>query len=143
MAAAAVAPATDGRHRSSPGFIKKSLRPADAGVLVDLDLLDKNIRTIAAYLKGKPVPSARIPSPTSAWKSRGCSWRRRGCAAKLGEADSLIRGGMKDVLITAPVVGHQDQAPDGSRGDGARREGGHRQRAERVDLSEPRSPPGH
>jgi D-serine deaminase-like pyridoxal phosphate-dependent protein len=91
------------------GFLKKSMHdlPTPA-MLVDLDLLDKNIQTIAAYLKGKPVgfrSHTKSHKCLEVAKLQLAAGGKGLCAAKLGEADFLIRGGMKDVLITAPVVG--------------------------------------
>ncbi len=130
------------------GFIKKSLHdlPTPA-MLVDLDLLDKNIRTLAAYLKGRPVgfrAHTKSHKCLEVAKLQLAAGGRGLCAAKLGEADSLIRGGIKDVLITAPVVGPlkikrlMDLASPG-----ARREGGRRQSSRTQSISRrPRSPPG-
>jgi D-serine deaminase-like pyridoxal phosphate-dependent protein len=91
------------------GFIKKSLHdlPTPA-MLVDLDLLEKNIRTLASYLKDKPVvarPHAKTHKCLAVGKMQLAAGAQGLCAAKLGEADYLVRGGVKDVLITAPVVG--------------------------------------
>src|SRR2546423_58966 len=91
------------------GFLKKRIQelPTPA-MLVDLDLLEKNIRTIATYLKGKPVAFRSHTKTHKCLEVAKMQLAAGGggvCAAKLGEADYLIRGGIKDVLITAPVVG--------------------------------------
>ncbi len=91
------------------GFLKKPIQelPTPA-MLVDLDVLEKNIDTLAAYLKGRPVAfraHAKTHKCLEVAKLQLAAGGRGLCAAKLGEADYLIRGGVKDVLITAPVVG--------------------------------------
>jgi 3-hydroxy-D-aspartate aldolase len=111
-APAAHAANADDDSRVAPeyrGFVKKSIHdlPTPA-MLVDLDLLEKNIRTIATYLKGRPVAfrsHTKTHKCLEVAKLQLAAGGKGLCAAKLGEADYLIRGGMKDVLITAPVVG--------------------------------------
>jgi D-serine deaminase-like pyridoxal phosphate-dependent protein len=108
-ASAPLAPEDDHVATQYRAFLKKSVRelPTPA-MLVDLDLLEKNIRTIASYLKDKPVgfrSHTKTHKCLEVAKLQLALGGRGLCAAKLGEADYLIRGGMKDVLITAPVVG--------------------------------------
>jgi D-serine deaminase-like pyridoxal phosphate-dependent protein len=111
-AASPVAAAADEDSRVAPqyrGFLRKSIQelPTPA-MLVDLDLLEKNIQTLASYLKGRPVAfraHAKTHKCLEVAKMQLAAGGQGLCGAKLGEADYLIRGGVKDVLITAPVVG--------------------------------------
>jgi len=91
------------------GFLKKSVTelPTPA-LLIDLDVFERNLQTLATYMKGKPVtfrPHGKAHKSPAIARLQLASGATGMCAAKLGEADVLIRGGLKDVLITAPVVG--------------------------------------
>ena len=91
------------------GFLKKHVMelPTPA-LLVDLDILDHNLQTLATYMKGRPVsfrPHGKAHKSPAIGKLQLASGAKGLCAAKLGEADVLVRGGVKDVLITAEVVG--------------------------------------
>jgi D-serine deaminase-like pyridoxal phosphate-dependent protein len=91
------------------GFLKKNIAelPTPA-LLIDLDVFERNLQTLAAHMKGKPVtfrPHGKAHKSPAIAKLQLASGATGVCAAKLGEADVLIRGGLKDVLITAPVVG--------------------------------------
>ena len=91
------------------GFLKKSLSdlPTPA-LLIDLDILERNLQALASYMKGRPVsfrPHGKAHKSPVIGKLQLASGAKGLCAAKLGEADVLIRGGITDVLITAEVVG--------------------------------------
>ena len=91
------------------GFLKKSLSdlPTPA-LLIDLDILERNLQALAGYMKGRPVsfrPHGKAHKSPVIGKLQLASGAKGLCAAKLGEADVLIRGGITDVLITAEVVG--------------------------------------
>jgi D-serine deaminase-like pyridoxal phosphate-dependent protein len=91
------------------GFLKKRLTelPTPA-LLIDLDIFERNLQALASYMKGRPVtfrPHGKAHKSPAIGKLQLTSGARGLCAAKLGEADVLIRGGIKDVLITAEVVG--------------------------------------
>jgi len=91
------------------GFVKKSVKelPTPA-LLIDLDIFERNLQALANYMKGRPVsfrPHAKAHKSPAVGKLQLASGARGLCAAKLGEADVLVRGGIKDVLITAEVVG--------------------------------------
>jgi D-serine deaminase-like pyridoxal phosphate-dependent protein len=91
------------------GFLKKNLHdlPTPA-LLIDLDVFEKNIQTLASYLKDKKTtfrPHGKAHKSSAIGKIQLGYGAKGVCAAKLGEADPLVRGGIKDVLITAPVVG--------------------------------------
>jgi D-serine deaminase-like pyridoxal phosphate-dependent protein len=91
------------------GFLRKSLKELPTPALViDLDIFERNLQTLASYMKGKAVtfrPHGKAHKSSAIGKLQLASGAKGLCAAKLGEADVLIRGGIKDVLITAEVVG--------------------------------------
>jgi D-serine deaminase-like pyridoxal phosphate-dependent protein len=91
------------------GFVKKSVQelPTPA-LLIDLDIFEHNLQTLANYMKGRSVtfrPHAKAHKSPAIGKLQLASGATGLCAAKLGEADVLVRGGITDVLITAEVVG--------------------------------------
>jgi D-serine deaminase-like pyridoxal phosphate-dependent protein len=91
------------------GFLRKPLGdlPTPA-LLIDLDVFERNLQALASYMKGRPVtfrPHGKAHKSPAIGKLQLASGATGLCAAKLGEADVLIRGGVKDVLITAEVVG--------------------------------------
>ena len=91
------------------GFLTKSVSdlPTPA-LLIDLDIFEHNLQTLAAFMKGKPVtfrPHGKAHKSSAVGKLQMASGARGLCAGKLGEADVFIRGGIKDVLVTAEVVG--------------------------------------
>lgn len=91
------------------GFLRKSVKelPTPA-LLIDLDIFERNVQTLAGYMKGRPVafrPHAKAHKSPAIGKLQLAAGAKGLCAAKLGEADVLIRGGIRDVLITAEVVG--------------------------------------
>jgi D-serine deaminase-like pyridoxal phosphate-dependent protein len=90
------------------GFVKKSVSelPTPA-LLIDLDIFERNLQTLATYMKGKKAfrPHGKAHKSPVIGKLQLASGATGLCAAKLGEADVLVRGGIKDVLITAEVVG--------------------------------------
>lgn len=91
------------------GFLKKNISelPTPA-LLIDLDVMERNLQTLASYMKGKKAgfrPHAKAHKSPAIGKLQLASGAHGLCAAKLGEADVLVRGGIKDVLITAEVVG--------------------------------------
>jgi D-serine deaminase-like pyridoxal phosphate-dependent protein len=91
------------------GFLKKNISELPTPALViDLDIMERNLQALATYMKGKPVtfrPHAKAHKSPAIGKLQLASGARGLCAAKLGEADVLVRGGIRDVLITAEVVG--------------------------------------
>jgi D-serine deaminase-like pyridoxal phosphate-dependent protein len=91
------------------GFVKKSVKelPTPA-LLIDLDIFEHNVQKLASYMSDRPSsfrPHAKAHKSPAVGKLQLASGAKGLCAAKLGEADVLIRGGIKDVLITAEVVG--------------------------------------
>jgi D-serine deaminase-like pyridoxal phosphate-dependent protein len=91
------------------GFVKKSVKeiPTPA-LLIDLDIFEHNLQKLASYMKDRAVtfrPHGKAHKSPAIGKLQLASGAKGLCAAKLGEADVLVRGGIKDVLITAEVVG--------------------------------------
>ena len=91
------------------GFVNKSVKelPTPA-LLIDLDIFEHNLQKLASYMKDRPVtfrPHGKAHKSPAVGKLQLASGAKGLCAAKLGEADVLIRGGIKAVLITAEVVG--------------------------------------
>ena len=76
-------------------------------LLIDLDLMEKNLRTMREWLAGKDVKlRAHFKTPKTpiiAWKE--IEYGAIGvCAQKLGETDVLVQAGIKDILITNQIV---------------------------------------
>ena len=92
------------------GFVKKHVDdlPTPA-LLIDLDIFERNLQTLATFVKGKQAtfrPHGKAHKSSTIGKLQIASGATGLCAAKLGEADVFVRrGGIKDVLITAEVVG--------------------------------------
>jgi 3-hydroxy-D-aspartate aldolase len=77
-------------------------------LMIDLDIFEKNLVTMRDACKAsgrlcRPHGKAH-KSPIIAKKQLDYGAHGQ-CAAKLGEAEVLVHGGIRDVLITAPVVG--------------------------------------
>src|SRR5437660_953479 len=94
--------------------------PAEIGVpvaevetpalIIDLDALDRNIAKMAEFAK---VAGVRVRPHAKTHKSTAIALRQiaRGavgqCVQKVGEAEVLVRGGVKDVLVSNQVVGER------------------------------------
>src|SRR6266436_4475069 len=92
--------------------------PAEIGVpvaqvetpalIINLDALDRNITKMAEFAKSSGV---RVRPHAKTHKSTALALRQiaRGavgqCVQKVGEAEVLVRGGVKDVLVSNQVVG--------------------------------------
>ena len=91
------------------GFLKKSVEELPTPVLlIDLDIFEHNLQALANYVKSRSItfrPHAKAHKSPAIGKLQLASGATGLCAAKLGEADVLVRGGIRDVLITAEVVG--------------------------------------
>jgi len=76
-------------------------------LLVDLDALEYNVRTMAEFMKGKKArlrPHFKTDKcPTISHKQIAAGAKGITCA-KLGEAETLVGAGIKDVLIANQVV---------------------------------------
>ncbi len=78
-------------------------------LIVDLDLMEKNIETMASFFRGKKGkhfrPHYKTPkSPFISWKQIRSGAKGISCQ-KLGEAETLILSGITDLLITNEIVG--------------------------------------
>jgi D-serine deaminase-like pyridoxal phosphate-dependent protein len=77
-------------------------------LLVDLDPLEHNIQTMADFFRDRPahlrphVKSHKMPAIARLQVAAGAPGV---CAAKLGEAEAMVEGGIDDVLIANEVVG--------------------------------------
>ncbi len=77
-------------------------------LLIDLDLLEANLETMAAFFRGGPahlrphVKSHKIPQIARMQVAAGAPGV---CAAKLGEAEAMVDGGIRDVLVANQIVG--------------------------------------
>jgi len=77
-------------------------------LLIDLELMEKNLETMASFFRDKPGvdfrPHYKTPkSPFLAAKEIESGANGISCA-KLGEAETLITAGITDVLITSTIV---------------------------------------
>lgn len=87
-------------------------RPANEiptpALLVDLDVFEANVRTMADHCRSRGIlhrPHGKhFKSPAIA-KELVAAGAVGVCGAKLGEGEVFVKGGIRDVLITAPVVG--------------------------------------
>ena len=76
-------------------------------LLIDLDLMEKNLQTMREWLTGK---SPRLRAHFKTPKTPVIAWRQIEygavgvCAQKLGEAEVLVQAGIKDILITNQIV---------------------------------------
>ena len=77
-------------------------------LLVDLDALERNIKTMADHCRARGVnlrPHGKhFKCPALAHKLVAAG-AVGVCAAKLGESEVFVKNGIRDVLITAPVIG--------------------------------------
>src|SRR3984893_10571368 len=77
-------------------------------LVVDLDALDRNIAKMAEFSRSAGV---RVRPHAKTHKSPAIALRQiaqgavRQCVQKVGEAEVLVRGGVKDVLVSNQVVG--------------------------------------
>src|SRR2546421_2096358 len=94
--------------------------PAEIGVpvaqvetpalIIDLDALDRNITRMAEFAKSSGV---RVRPHAKTHKSPAIALRQIAhgavgqCVQKVGEAEVLVRGGVKDVLVSNQVVGER------------------------------------
>jgi D-serine deaminase-like pyridoxal phosphate-dependent protein len=77
-------------------------------LVVDLDALDRNIAKMAEFARATGV---RVRPHAKTHKSVAIALRQIAqgaagqCVQKVGEAEALVRGGVKDVLVSNQVVG--------------------------------------
>jgi D-threonine aldolase len=95
-------------------------RPAEIGVpvpevetpalIIDLDALDRNIAKMAEFARASGVsvrPHAKTHKSTAIALRQIALGAVGQCVQKVGEAEVLVRGGVKDVLISNQVVGER------------------------------------
>src|SRR5258708_14440377 len=106
--------------------------PAEIGVpvaqvetpalIIDLDALDRNITRMAEFAKSSGV---RVRPHAKTHKSTAIALRQiaRGpvgqCVQKVGEPEVLVRGGLRNVLVSNQVVGERNLRLLGAGGAGA------------------------
>ncbi|MEM2876352.1 MAG: DSD1 family PLP-dependent enzyme [Candidatus Bathyarchaeia archaeon] len=79
-------------------------------LLIDLDIMEKNIRTMAEYLKGKTV---KLRPHVKTHKTPIISHKQIAAGAigvtcqKLGEAEVMASAAIRDILISNQIVGDQ------------------------------------
>ncbi|RYD90147.1 MAG: DSD1 family PLP-dependent enzyme, partial [Sphingomonadales bacterium] len=76
-------------------------------LVVDLDLLDRNIATMAAFAAERGIalrPHAKTHKSANIAQRQIAAGAVGVCCAKLGEAEAMADGGVGAILITSPVV---------------------------------------
>jgi D-serine deaminase-like pyridoxal phosphate-dependent protein len=79
-------------------------------LMIDLDLFEKNLATMAGALRGKKAqlrPHGKAHKSPEIGKLQLASGAIGLCAAKLGEAEVFVNGGITNLLVTAEVVGRR------------------------------------
>ena len=77
-------------------------------LVVDLDALERNIATMAAFARAAGVtlrPHAKTHKSAAIARLQIAAGAVGVCCAKLGEAEALTDAGVDGILITSPVVG--------------------------------------
>jgi len=97
-----------------PADIGASIADIDTpALLVDLDALDRNIAKTAEFARATGV---RVRPHAKAHKSAAIALRQIAhgavgqcvqCVQKAGEAEALVRAGVKDVLVSNQAVGER------------------------------------
>jgi len=96
-------------------------------LVLDLDRLEANIRTMASIAVRAASRCVRTPRPT---KSVNIARRQMAaapigiCCATIGEAEIMARAGIEGLLVTSPVVQPANIARSCICRDGARADGG-------------------
>ena len=92
-----------------PAEIGASVADIDTpALIVDLDALDRNIAKMAEFARSTGV---RVRPHAKTHKSAAIALRQIAhgavgqCVQKVGEAEALVRGGVKDILVSNQVVG--------------------------------------
>ncbi len=87
-----------------PGGRARLQTPA---LMVDLDVLERNIAKMAQHAKSRNValrPHAKTHKSVEIAKRQVAAGALGICCAKLGEAEVLAAGGIDSILLTSPVV---------------------------------------
>lgn len=76
-------------------------------LLIELGALDRNIRRMAAFAAGKGLalrPHAKTHKSDEIARRQIAAGAVGICCATLGEAEAMVRAGLRNVLVTSPVV---------------------------------------
>src|ERR1700743_1924894 len=76
-------------------------------LVVDLDILERNIAVMAAHAKRHGIalrPHAKTHKSAEIAKRQIAAGALGICCAKLGEAEALADAGVENILVTSPVV---------------------------------------
>jgi 3-hydroxy-D-aspartate aldolase len=79
-------------------------------LVIDLDAFDRNIAKMAEFARGSGVrlrPHAKTHKSTAIALRQIAHGAVGQCVQKVGEAEALVRGGVKDVLVSNQVVGER------------------------------------
>jgi 3-hydroxy-D-aspartate aldolase len=79
-------------------------------LVVDLDALDRNIAKMAAFARDAGVrvrPHAKTHKSVAIARRQIAAGAVGQCVQKVGEAEALVRGGVRDVLVSNEVVGER------------------------------------
>jgi 3-hydroxy-D-aspartate aldolase len=88
--------------------------PIDAietpALIVDLDVFERNLAKLASFAKDAGVrlrPHAKTHKCPAVALKQIASGAVGQCCQKIGEAEALVRGGVKDVLVSNEIVGER------------------------------------
>lgn len=80
-------------------------------LIIDLDLMEKNIETVANFFKERDckvrLHSKFCKTPIVAWKVLSAGGARGICTAKITEAEVMAAAGIDDILIANEIVSEQ------------------------------------
>jgi D-serine deaminase-like pyridoxal phosphate-dependent protein len=92
-----------------PTELGASIEDVDTPALViDLDAFERNLATMAAFASGAGVslrPHAKTHKCPAIAQRQIALGAVGQCVQKVGEAEALVRGGIRDVLVTNEIVG--------------------------------------
>lgn len=92
-----------------PPQVGDSLEDIDTpALIVDLDAFEKNLRTMADFARAANVrlrPHAKTHKCVEIARRQIALGAVGQCVQKVGEAEVLVRGGVKDVLVSNQIVG--------------------------------------
>ena len=80
---------------------------ATPALVIELPALDANIAAMAEWARGKGIalrPHAKTHKSADIARRQLAAGARGICCAKLGEAEALAAAGIRDILVTSPVV---------------------------------------
>lgn len=80
-------------------------------VVVDLPRMERNLRAMAEYARGRDVmlrPHAKTHRTAEVAHRQIAAGATGLCVAKLSEAGAFVRQGINDILVAYPLVGHEN-----------------------------------